>query len=57
MPNDEPNPDRVHDVRIAVHRIEISYKTILALALTVITPRQERRRYLQYFATSGTSVS
>ncbi len=31
----EPHPDRVEDVKITVHRIEISYKSILAVALTV----------------------
>ena len=31
----EPNPERVEDVKVTVHRVEISYKTILAVALTV----------------------
>jgi predicted PurR-regulated permease PerM len=31
----DPNPDRVEDVKVTVHRIEISYKTIAAVALTV----------------------
>lgn len=31
----EPNPDRAQDVKVTVHRIEISYKTIIAAALTI----------------------
>jgi predicted PurR-regulated permease PerM len=35
LPMNEPHPDRPEDVRTVVHRIEISYKTIVAVALTV----------------------